>query len=89
MKYPCKRCNGRGWLAPKRRDSFPEACACGGGTFSGPKLARFLRVSRSDVYRVERLQAGSAASVRVLDAIARFFPGEIGINSIRERVAHL
>lgn len=87
MKYPCLRCGGRGWLSPKRPGiDWPVSCECRGAPLTGPRLARMLRVRRQDVYRVERLQAGTDVGTRVLNAIERVFPGELGLHSLRDRV---
>lgn len=88
MKYECRRCNGRGWFPPKRSDQFPEYCVCRGAPIRSAQIARMLKLHRRDVYDVENLR-NACAGERVLDAIARVFPGELGITSIRARVANL
>jgi len=79
----CDACSGRGWVkgwvspsTGERRDDWPIACGkCGGrSAFRTMQLARLLGVHRRDVYRVDKLIAGSRVGVRVLDAIAKHFP---------------
>jgi hypothetical protein len=89
--YPCERCNGRGWDAPKRSDAFPDACAwCkGAGRLRTFRLAKILHVWPSDLYRVEHGRAGVVAGTRVLAAIERWMPGVLGVLGIAQRVANL
>lgn len=91
MIYNCERCNGRGWDAPRRSYSFPDACAwCkGAGRLRSFRLAKVLRVAPSDVYRVELNRAGPVIGARVVDAIARYMPGVLGVLGIAARVANL
>ncbi len=71
----CDVCGLRGWIL-KPGAEWPEPCArCGGrGRIRTMQLARLLGVHRRDVYRVERLAAGSKVGARVLNAITRAFP---------------
>lgn len=91
MSPDCPKCAGRGWLPARRSTDFPEVCpVCGGRTkIRTLAFARLLRVDRGDIYAVERGRAGTVRGSRVLEAIARVFPGELGIKSIRDRVANL
>jgi len=52
------------------------------------QLCKMLRVERADLYAVMRGPT-KIRGERVLSAIARVFPGELGIKSIKQRVANL
>jgi hypothetical protein len=91
VKYPCERCRGRGWDPPKRKDSFPDACAwCkGAGILRTYRLASVLKLDADSLYAVERGKAGTARGSAVLEAIARYMPGVLSISTLAARLANL
>lgn len=101
MKYACPKCEGRGWLRPARVGvDWPEVCPLcqGHRVLKVGRLAALLTPGKDDdgsrvnytrkqIWLAEQSKLGPVRGVRLLDAIARVFPGELEIRGIAKRVA--
>lgn len=76
----CEACRGTGVTAfgRTRSNAFPAARVCkrceGHGVFTLASLALRMGLAPNEVYRVRDMRPTRVVGVRVLEAIAKFFP---------------